>query len=60
MVSAWPCMSPPPTVASLAVLSVAPPRKARIISGFSDADVGDVRWVNDDRLVFDITDKGAA
>lgn len=44
----------------LAVLSVAPPRKARIIAGLSDADVGDVRWVNDDRLVFDITDKGAA
>lgn len=40
----------------LAVINLDPPREARIVAGFSDADVNEVLWVNDDRLVFNITD----
>lgn len=44
----------------LAVISVQPPRQARIVAGFEDADVGRVQWANDERLVFDIDDHQAA
>ena len=44
----------------LAVLSVDPPREARVVAGFSDTDINDVDWVNDDRLVFDVSDSNEA
>lgn len=44
----------------LAVLNVDPPRQPVIVAGFVDTDIGDVAWVNDDRLVFDVTDEGLA
>lgn len=31
-----------------------------VVAQFDDADVGDYRWVNDERLVFDVTEKNAA
>lgn len=44
----------------LAVLSVDPPRQAAIVAGFVDSDIGNFHWVNDDRLVFNLTDRGEA
>lgn len=32
----------------------------KVIGGFSDSDVGRFRWVNDNRLVYDVTDRQAA
>lgn len=40
----------------LAVISLLPPRQVKIIAGFADADVANVLWVNDDRLIFTISD----
>lgn len=44
----------------LAVLDVDPPRQARLVAGFDDADVGAVAWAGDDRLVFGLDDHMAA
>jgi dienelactone hydrolase len=44
----------------LAVLSVDPPRQARIVAGFNDSDIHDFHWVNDDRLVFELNDSNEA
>jgi dipeptidyl aminopeptidase/acylaminoacyl peptidase len=44
----------------LAVLSVDPPRQAVIVAGFVDTDIGSFAWVNDERLVFNVTDRGEA
>jgi dipeptidyl aminopeptidase/acylaminoacyl peptidase len=30
---------------------------ARFVAGYNDADIGNFQWVNDNRLVFDVTDK---
>ena len=40
----------------LAVISLVPPRQVKIVAGFADADVATVDWVNDDRLIFSISD----
>lgn len=40
----------------LAVINLDPPRQAKVVAAFSDADVANVQWVNDERLVFDIND----
>ena len=32
----------------------------KIVAGFSDADIGQFHWVNDKRLVFDVTDRETA
>ncbi|MET3134290.1 dipeptidyl aminopeptidase/acylaminoacyl peptidase [Oxalobacteraceae bacterium GrIS 1.11] len=32
-------------------------RSAKILANFSDADIGQFHWVNNERLVFDLTDK---
>lgn len=40
----------------LAVISLMPPRQVKIVAGFADADVTTVAWVNDDRLIFAISD----
>jgi acetyl esterase/lipase len=29
----------------------------QVVAGFRDADIGDFQWVNDERLVYDVTDK---
>jgi len=44
----------------LAVMDLAPPRQLRVVAGFNDADVRDVHWVNDNRLVFTIDDLQSA
>ena len=44
----------------LAVMDLEPPRKIRVVAGFSDADVDRVQWVNDERLVFGIDDLQSA
>jgi dipeptidyl aminopeptidase/acylaminoacyl peptidase len=33
---------------------------AKVVAGFRDADVGNFEWVNDGRLVFDVTDSAVA
>ncbi|MDB5792451.1 MAG: family peptidase [Massilia sp.] len=33
---------------------------AQLVAGYADADIGSFQWVNDERLVFDVTDKLAA
>jgi dipeptidyl aminopeptidase/acylaminoacyl peptidase len=40
----------------LAVISLMPPRQVKIVAGFADADVANVSWVNNDRLIFAISD----
>jgi dipeptidyl aminopeptidase/acylaminoacyl peptidase len=37
----------------LAVMDLEPLGAPRLVAGFDDADIVNVRWVNDDRLVFD-------
>jgi dipeptidyl aminopeptidase/acylaminoacyl peptidase len=44
----------------LAVLNVDPPRQAVIVAGFNDTDIGEFSWANDERLVFNVTDRGEA
>ena len=39
----------------LAVIDLAS-RKAQVVANFSDADIGKVQWVNDQRLLFDLQD----
>ena len=41
---------------SLAVVKLEGPRKAKVIAGFADADVADIHWVNNHRLVYDARD----
>ncbi|WLI88608.1 S9 family peptidase [Massilia sp. R2A-15] len=35
-------------------------KSVKLVGGFSDADIGHFQWVNDDRLVFDVTEKDLA
>ena len=44
----------------LAVADIATPDKFKGIAQFPDADLRSVHWVNDERLVFDLTDRQAA
>ncbi|HEY0488695.1 MAG TPA: alpha/beta fold hydrolase [Telluria sp.] len=44
----------------LAVADIATPGKFKGIAQFPDADIRSVAWVNDKRLVFDLTDRQAA
>jgi dipeptidyl aminopeptidase/acylaminoacyl peptidase len=44
----------------LVVLDLRDLARSKTIAFFSDADVYDVEWVNDDRLVFDVTDRRLA
>jgi acetyl esterase/lipase len=44
---------------SLAVMSLAPLGAPKAIAGFDDADVESVKWVNDERLVFEVSDHDA-
>ena len=44
----------------LAVADIATPNKFKGIAQFPDADLRSVHWVNDERLVFDLTDRQAA
>lgn len=44
----------------LAVADAATPDKFKGIAQFPDADLRSVSWVNDERLVFDVTDRQAA
>lgn len=44
----------------LAVADIATPDKFKGIAQFPDADLRSVSWVNDERLVFDVTDRQAA
>jgi dipeptidyl aminopeptidase/acylaminoacyl peptidase len=44
----------------LAVMSLAPLGTPKAIAGFDNVDVARVQWVNDERLVFDVTDLRAA
>jgi dipeptidyl aminopeptidase/acylaminoacyl peptidase len=43
----------------VAVMGLDPVSEGRIVGGFDDADVADVHWVNDDRLVFTAHEPGA-
>jgi len=43
----------------LVVLDVADVSRARAIVSFADADVYSIRWVNDERIVFSVTDRQA-
>jgi dipeptidyl aminopeptidase/acylaminoacyl peptidase len=43
----------------LVVLELNPPRQARVVAGFADADVRDTQWVNNRRLVFTVADLAA-
>ncbi len=44
---------------SLAVVDLSD-KSVKLVAGFSDIDIGDFSWVNDERLVFDVTDKDEA
>ncbi|QNA88178.1 S9 family peptidase [Massilia sp. Dwa41.01b] len=44
----------------LAVADIATPNKFKGVAQFPDADIRSVSWVNDERLVFDLTDRQAA
>lgn len=44
----------------LAVINLDPPRQAKVVAAFSDADIASVEWVNDERLVFNINDLQSA
>ena len=41
----------------LLILDLGDLSRSKNIASFSDADVNEVKWVNDDRLVFDVTDR---
>lgn len=43
----------------LGVMDLDPVGQPRVVAAFSDANVTDVRWVNDERLVFDAFQPGA-
>jgi dipeptidyl aminopeptidase/acylaminoacyl peptidase len=40
----------------LAILNLEPPRQLRTVAGFANADIRQVYWVNNDRLVYTATD----
>jgi len=42
----------------LAVMELDPIGPQRLIAGFADADITSVRWINDDRLVFEAFQRG--
>jgi len=44
----------------LGIIKLDPPRQVKSVVSFVDADVADVQWVNDDRLVFNINDLQSA
>ena len=44
----------------LVVFNTDPPLKGKSVAGFADGDVDEVTWVNDDRLVFNVTDAQAS
>lgn len=44
----------------LGVIKLDPPHQVKSVVSFVDADVADVQWVNDDRLVFNINDLQSA
>jgi dipeptidyl aminopeptidase/acylaminoacyl peptidase len=44
---------------ALAVIDLAT-RRARVVAEFSDADIGQFQWVNNERLLYDVGDKHAA
>jgi dienelactone hydrolase len=44
----------------LVVMDAGDLSKSRVIAGFSDADISEVNWVNDDRLVFSLQDSQSA
>ncbi len=44
----------------LGVIKLDPPRQVKSVVSFVDADVADVQWVNDGRLVFNINDLQSA
>ena len=41
----------------LVIVDLLDPSKSKNIASFSNADVLNVEWVNDDRLVFNVTDR---
>jgi acetyl esterase/lipase len=41
----------------LVIVDLLDPSKSKSVASFNDADVLDVEWVNDDRLVFNVTDR---
>lgn len=43
----------------LGVMDLDPLGKPRIVAGFGDADIDEVQWVSDDRLVFEAHEPGA-
>jgi dipeptidyl aminopeptidase/acylaminoacyl peptidase len=43
---------------ALAVVDLPPTQPPRVVGGFSDGDIGNVRWVNDERLIFDAAQEG--
>ena len=44
----------------LVIVELMEPKKSRLIAGFRDADVGQVHWVNDHRLVYSAWDGNAS
>jgi dienelactone hydrolase len=48
----------PDGLRKLGVMSLDPIGEARVVGGFSDADVQTVRWVNDNRLVYETYPRG--
>lgn len=48
----------PDGMRKLGVMELDPVGQARLVGGFSDADVAKVRWVNDDRLVYETYTRG--
>ena len=43
--------------AQLVVFDVKDLKNAKVVAGFADADINQYEWVNDERLVFDVTDR---
>lgn len=44
----------------LATMTLDPIGKPRVVAGFNDADISDIRWVNEDRLIFTATQREVA
>src|ERR1035437_7747821 len=44
----------------LGVINLDPPRQGKSIVSFTDADIANVAWVNEDRLVFNVNDSQSA
>lgn len=45
---------------SLAIVDIADPGKSKVIAGYSNADIGGVQWVSDERLVYRVFDQHEA